>query len=119
MASCSSLALQKRFQYPVVESRVASRLILILDHDVTMGCLQATHWPLDISTFQVTTKSCGLDARSILFFDLLDQSRPTVLWSYLLIDHGIIGRLQPRFLLIIFKIMYFGWLGFLAKGPFF
>ena len=60
--------------------------------------------------FQVTTESCGLDVRSIVF-NLLDQPRPTVLGSYPSIDHGIIGRLRPLSLVLnTFKIMYLdGW----------
>ena len=63
--------------------------------------------PLISPLFQVTTKSCSLDTRSIIFFYLLDQPRPQVPGAYPSIYHGIISRLRPQSLILsMFKIMY-------------
>ena len=84
------------------------------------GCLPATYGLLISPPLQVTTKSCGHDARSIVPFNLLDQPRAVVMGSYPSIDHGIFGRLRPSSLVLnTFKIMYLdGWISQPKGYPF-
>ena len=74
---------------------------------VTTRCLQAARWPLDISTFpgdhQVLRPGCKIH-RLFLSSRSTQANGPG---SYSSTDHGITGRLRPRYLILgMFKILY-------------